>query len=140
MSPAFATGPTQNADFIVDLKIPLEIAAESRTEAERVSAAWFAGLRQELSPGLLLSHAVLLDPLIIRGRCALALRIQADCSAQAIARIPNFHERLNAPGLLRVGDWRGGVSVRRESELAIGRNRSINVCCSRSFSKGSHHE
>jgi hypothetical protein len=105
----------RDADFIVDLNIPLEIAAESRAEAERVSAAWFAGLRQELSPGLLLSHAVMLDPLIIRGRCALALRLRADCAAQAIGRIPNFHERLNTSGLLHVGDWRGGVSVRPRS-------------------------
>lgn len=118
MSPAFATGPTQNADFIVDLNIPLEIAAESRIEAERLSAAWFAGLRQELSPGLLLSHAVLLDPLIIKGRCALALRLRADSAAQAISRIPNFHERLNTSGLLSVGDWRGGVSVRPVSPFS----------------------
>jgi hypothetical protein len=107
-----------SADYIIDINLPLEIAAESRIEAERLSAAWFAGLRQELSPGLLLSHAVLLDPVSIRGRCALALRLHADCAAQAIARIPNFHERLNTQGPLRVGDWRGGISVRPASPFS----------------------
>ncbi len=99
--------------FLVDLSLPLTIGAVDADEAADLAALWFAGLRDNLEPGFLYSHAVKWKRPTFAADISLTLRLSADTPAGAISRVPAFCDALNADSsVFHIGDWRKRVSVR----------------------------